>query len=167
MEGKTCCVTGHRDLPQKEIGRVKAALRREIDCAVADGFTRFMSGFADGVDLYFAEFVLEKKKTNPALELIAVIPYQKRLDNLMEKGRTYEMLESLSFLTAMHPQEAVTPGRMRCIGQISKVDPGRVHGGPTRRSHFNKDLWQRKKQRTSSWIYGKKRRGGEEACRKK
>ena len=54
MEGKTCCVTGHRDLPQKEIGRVKAALRREIDSAVADGFTRFMSGFADGVDQYFA-----------------------------------------------------------------------------------------------------------------
>ena len=48
--------------PQKEIGRVKAALRREIDSAVADGFTRFMSGFADGVDQYFAEIVLEKKK---------------------------------------------------------------------------------------------------------
>ena len=40
MKGKTCCVTGHRDLPQKEINHVKAALRREIDCAVADGFTR-------------------------------------------------------------------------------------------------------------------------------
>ena len=50
MEGKTCCVTGHRDLPQKEINHVKTALRREIDSAVADGFTRFMSGFADGVD---------------------------------------------------------------------------------------------------------------------
>ena len=25
MEGKTCCVTGHRDLPQKEINHVKAA----------------------------------------------------------------------------------------------------------------------------------------------
>ncbi|KAI4442410.1 hypothetical protein C824_004921 [Schaedlerella arabinosiphila] len=62
MEGKTCCVTGHRNLPQKEIGRVKAALRREIDSAVADGFTRFMSGFADGVDQYFAEIVLEKKR---------------------------------------------------------------------------------------------------------
>ena len=83
MEGKTCCVTGHRDLPQKEINHVKTALRREIDSAVADGFTRFMSGFADGVDQYFAEIVLEKKKTNPALELIAVIPYQKRLDSLM------------------------------------------------------------------------------------
>ena len=30
MEGKTCCVTGHRDLPQKEINHVKTALRREI-----------------------------------------------------------------------------------------------------------------------------------------
>ena len=62
MEGKTCCVTGHRNLPQKEINHVKAALRREINSAVADGFTRFMSGFADGVDQYFAEIVLEKKK---------------------------------------------------------------------------------------------------------
>ena len=61
MEGKTCCVTGHRDLPQKEINHVKTALRREIDSAVADGFTRFMSGFADGVDQYFAKIVLEKK----------------------------------------------------------------------------------------------------------
>ena len=61
MEGKTCCVTGHRDLPQKEINYVKTALRREIDSAVADGFTRFMSGFADGVDQYFAKIVLEKK----------------------------------------------------------------------------------------------------------
>lgn len=94
MEGKTCCVTGHRDLPQKEINHVKTALRREIDSAVADGFTRFMSGFADGVDQYFAEIVLEKKKTNPALELIAVIPYQKRLDSLMAKGRTYVLPSS-------------------------------------------------------------------------
>ena len=94
MEGKTCCVTGHRDIPQKEINKVKAALRREVDLAVKEGFTRFMSGFAEGVDQYFAEIVLEKKKKNPALELIAVIPYQKRLDNLMEKRRTYEMLEA-------------------------------------------------------------------------
>ena len=104
MEGKTCCVTGHRDLPQKEINHVKAALRREIDSAVADGFIRFMSGFADGVDQYFAEIVLEKKKTNPALELIAVIPYQKRLDSLMEKSRTYEMLEACADVVVMQEE---------------------------------------------------------------
>ena len=54
MQKKTCCVTGHRDLPQKEINRVKAALRKEVEKAVTDGFTCFMSGFAEGVDQYFA-----------------------------------------------------------------------------------------------------------------
>ncbi len=29
MIEKTCCVTGHRDIPQKEINHVRAALRRE------------------------------------------------------------------------------------------------------------------------------------------
>lgn len=100
MEGKTCCVTGHRDIPQKEINKVKAALRREVDLAVKEGFTRFMSGFAEGVDQYFAEIVLEKKKKNPALELIAVIPYQKRLDNLMEKRRTYECWRHVRMLSS-------------------------------------------------------------------
>ena len=64
MKGKTCCVTGHRDLPQNEINKIKAALEHEIDAAVTDGFTCFMSGFADGVDQYFAELVLERKQTN-------------------------------------------------------------------------------------------------------
>ena len=71
MKGKTCCVTGHRDLPQNEINKIKTALAHEIDAAVTDGFTCFMSGFADGVDQYFAELVLERKQTTPALELIA------------------------------------------------------------------------------------------------
>ena len=71
MKGKTCCVTGHRDLPQNEINKIKTALAHEIDAAVTDGFTCFMSGFADGVDQYFVELVLERKQTTPALELIA------------------------------------------------------------------------------------------------
>ena len=29
MKGKTCCVTGHRDLPQNEINKVKAALEQQ------------------------------------------------------------------------------------------------------------------------------------------
>ena len=96
MQKKTCCVTGHRDLPQKEINRIKAALRKAIEKAVADGFTCFMSGFAEGVDQYFAEIVLEMQKSNPALELVAVIPYQKRLDNLRQKKWTRERASCLS-----------------------------------------------------------------------
>ena len=77
------------DVPQKEINHIKTELQREVEKAVSDGFICFMSGFAEGVDQYFAEIVLEMKKANPALDLVAVIPYRKRLDNLMENGRTY------------------------------------------------------------------------------
>ena len=132
MEGKTCCVTGHRDIPQKEINKVNAALRREVDLAVKEGFTRFMSGFAEGVDQYFAEIVLEKKKKNPALEL----------NNLMEKRRTYEMLEACADVVVMqekyHP--SVYSHRNRYMAEHSDrviaVYDGREKGGTVRTIRF-------------------------------
>ena len=96
MKGKTCCVTGHRDLPQNEINKIKAALEHEIDAAVTDGFTCFMSGFADGVDQYFAELVLERKQTTPALELIAVIPYRKHQSQDVYKRQAIPPFNTLS-----------------------------------------------------------------------
>ena len=142
MRKKTCCVTGHRDLPQKEINYVKAALGREVDRAVADGYTCFMSGFGEGVDQYFAEIVLEKKKENPALELIAVIPYRKRLDSLNEKGRTHEMLEACAEVVVVqeeyHP--SVYSRRSRYMAELSDrviaVYDGREKGGTVRTIRF-------------------------------
>lgn len=64
MRKRTCCVTGHRDLPQREINYVKAVLWYEIECAVSDDYTCFMSGFGEGVVQYFVEIVLEKRKDN-------------------------------------------------------------------------------------------------------
>lgn len=53
-ETKTCCVTGHRDIPAEKKGLVEEALRREVAAAIEDGYTRFISGFAEGADLMFA-----------------------------------------------------------------------------------------------------------------
>ena len=135
MQKKTCCVTGHRDLPQKEINRIKAALRKEIEKAVADGFTCFMSGFAEGVDQYFAEIVLEMRKSNPALELVAVIPYQKRLDNLRQKKWTYDMLEACADVVVIREeyQPSVYSHRNRYMvehsDRVIAVYDGREKGG--------------------------------------
>lgn len=135
MQKKTCCVTGHRNLPQKEINRVKAALRKEIEKAVADGFTRFMSGFAEGVDQYFAEIVLEMRKSNPALELVTVIPYQKQLDNLREKKQAYEMLEACADVVVIREeyQPSVYSHRNRYMvehsDRVIAVYDGREKGG--------------------------------------
>ena len=135
MQTKTCCVTGHRDLPQKEINRVKAAVRKEIERAIADGFTCFMSGFAEGVDQYFAEIVLEMRRLNPALELVAVIPYQKRLDNLQKKKRTYKMLETCADIIVIREeyQPSVYSHRNRYMvehsDRVIAVYDGREKGG--------------------------------------
>ena len=142
MRKKTCCVTGHRNLPQREINYVKAALRREIDRAAADGYTCFISGFGEGVEQYFAEIVLEKKKENPALELIAVIPYRKRLDSLNENGRTYKMLEACSEVVVVqeeyHP--SVYSRRSRYMAERSDrviaVYDGQKKGGTVRMIRF-------------------------------
>lgn len=142
MEGKTCCVTGHRNLPQNEINKLKTALRREIDLAIADGYTRFMSGFSDGVDQYFSETVLERKKARPELELVAVIAYQKRLDRLKEKGKTYELLKTCADVVVMqeeyHP--SVYSKRNRYMvehsDRVIAVYDGREKGGTVRAIRF-------------------------------
>lgn len=78
-ETKTCCVTGHRDIPAEKMDFVKEALQREVAAAIEDGYTRFISGFAAGVDLVFAAVIAEAKKKNNGLFLEAAIPYAGRL----------------------------------------------------------------------------------------
>ena len=41
---------------------MEEALRKEVLAAIAAGYTRFISGFADGVDLTFAAIVAAEKK---------------------------------------------------------------------------------------------------------
>ena len=79
MDSKTCCVTGHRNIPANKINHVTYELHREIQAAIEDGYTRFISGFADGTDLLFAAIIAEEKQRNPALTLEAAIPYRGRM----------------------------------------------------------------------------------------
>ena len=93
MIEKTCCVTGHRVIPSEQVGHIKKSLEQEVDRAISEGFTCFISGFADGVDLLFTEIVAEKTAKNPALKLIAAIPYQRRLDTLKKSKRTRALID--------------------------------------------------------------------------
>ena len=78
MEQKICGVTGHREIPAEYMEQAEQDLRREIEKAIADGYTYFISGFADGADQLFVRIILEKAKENPALHLEAAIPYRNR-----------------------------------------------------------------------------------------
>ena len=79
MENKRlhrCCFTGHR--PQKlsyDENGIKTLLNTAIDKAIKMGYTTFITGMAMGVDIWAAEIVLEKRKTNGDLHLICAIPH--------------------------------------------------------------------------------------------
>ena len=67
-----CCFTGHR--PEKldeSPEEVQAWLEAQIDRAVADGYTTFISGCAMGVDIWAGQIVIMKKTDHPDLHLIA------------------------------------------------------------------------------------------------
>ena len=75
MAEKTCCVTGHRIISAARISYVEQELRREVQTAIDDGYTRFISGFAEGTDLLFVAIVAEEMEHRPELFLEAAIPY--------------------------------------------------------------------------------------------
>jgi len=68
---------------------VRAGLRHEIDRAAAEGYTRFLSGFAQGADLLFAGIVAELKRENTAIRLGALLPYRNRL---LSQEQTFQKL---------------------------------------------------------------------------
>ena len=142
MEGKTCCVTGHRDIPADETAHVKEALRREIEKAVNDGFTVFLSGFADGVDQYFAEIVLELQNKNLNLKLIAALPYRKRVDSLCQNEHTKALLDACAEVMVIREEyrPSVYSRRNRYMvehsDRVIAVYDGREKGGTVKTIRF-------------------------------
>ncbi|MBR0302267.1 MAG: DUF1273 family protein, partial [Clostridia bacterium] len=73
---KTCCFSGHR--PHKlgcPENVVKELLRTQIQKAISDGCSTFITGMAPGVDLWAGEIVIEEKKASSDIKLICAIPY--------------------------------------------------------------------------------------------
>lgn len=133
MGEKTCCVTGHRDIPKNQVDYIKNELQREVLSAIDDGYTRFLSGFADGIDLMFAAIVAKEKTRHPELILEAAIPYARRLKN---QDRQFQLL--LGACNSIRVEcETYTPScymqRNRYMVDQSQrviaVYDGRDHGG--------------------------------------
>ena len=77
-----CAFTGHRpkSFPwgynESALGCIllKEVLTAQISALAEQGVTDFLSGMAQGVDLWCAQIVLDLRKTNPALKLHANLP---------------------------------------------------------------------------------------------
>ena len=101
-----CCFTGHR--PQKinlSEEEIKILLEKAIDNAIANGYVTFITGMASGSDIWAAEIVLERKKSNNNLHLICAVPYYG-----FEKNRTITLhLTSTGAATPGHRKSSPLP----------------------------------------------------------
>ena len=72
-----CCFTGHR--PEK-LNRSEVEIKKDLETAILqainDGFVTFITGMARGVDIWAGEIILQLRKQNPNLHLIAASPYE-------------------------------------------------------------------------------------------
>ena len=96
-----CCFTGHR--PQKlnyTEEEIKVLLEKAIDKAIEKGYVTFITGMAMGVDIWAAEIVLQKRKSNKNIHLICAIPhpgFEKRR-NETEKNRFNKIVSNADFV---------------------------------------------------------------------
>ncbi|HBT63057.1 MAG TPA: DUF1273 domain-containing protein [Ruminococcaceae bacterium] len=82
MRHETCCFTGHRPnkLPSgwlqddTECAPLRRALRTAIVQAADNGYRRFISGMAQGIDTWAAEEVLDLQSHGRDVHLIAALP---------------------------------------------------------------------------------------------
>ena len=73
---KRCCFTGHRPGKLKQDEQtVKRLLAASINQAVTRGYTTFITGMAQGTDIWAAEIVLDMRRENPELRLICALPH--------------------------------------------------------------------------------------------
>jgi len=110
MKEKTACFTGKRAslLPWKydetdaRCSRLKQELYDQIESAVNEGYTHFVSGMAQGIDLYACEQVLKLRKKHPYITLEAAIPYKGQADRWSRELRKKYYDEILPNCDAVH-----------------------------------------------------------------
>ena len=85
---RTCCFTGHRpdklpwgfDERDPRCLALKHSMTREIEGLYLRGFRHYISGMAQGCDLYFAEAALALRERHPDLTVEGAIPCPSQAD---------------------------------------------------------------------------------------
>ena len=86
---KTCCFTGHRNLPEKKIEHIIKRLNDETDELIRHGVTDFISGGAFGFDLIAASLIISKKEMGAGIRLIFALPCRNQDENWISDQKLF------------------------------------------------------------------------------
>ncbi len=90
-----------RELNPSKIEPIKEAIRNAILEAISDGYIHFISGSAEGVDLYFTYIVVELKEEHD-LFLETAIPYR---NCIKTKDKEFQRLITKCNAVEIHSEE--------------------------------------------------------------
>lgn len=74
MKRKTCCFTGHRNIPSREYQKIFDKTEKTVENLIRKGYLYFGVGGALGFDTISALVVLKLRKQYPDICLILVLP---------------------------------------------------------------------------------------------
>ena len=103
MEKKTCMFTGHRQIDVGDAMALPRALDLLLEKLIAEGYTDFRCGGAQGFDTIAALKVLEKKKKYPYVNLHLFLPCRDQADEWSERAKAVyraviDMADSTEYL---------------------------------------------------------------------
>ena len=140
MREKTCCFTGHRNIPKGEEAAVRARIREETLRQMERGIDTFLVGGAVGFDMLAAEVLLElREKEGKALRLVSVLPFQGWRDRwgTAEKDREDRILEksdeilisaaAYSKQAYLHRDRRMVDASAVCIAYCNRRDGGTAY----------------------------------------
>jgi len=106
LKEKTCCFTGHRDIPILQLPIIKSKLKKTIIEYIEKGYCYFGAGGAMGFDTLAAQTVLKLKETYPQIKLILVLPCLTQTRGWKETDvKEYERIKSLADKVVYTSQE--------------------------------------------------------------
>ena len=76
MKKRTCCFTGHRELPDEDFLYFANKLLDTIIMLANNGVTHFKNGGALGFDQLAAQAVLHARESNPSITLEIILPHK-------------------------------------------------------------------------------------------
>ena len=106
MREKTCCFTGHRDLPMLKRKAITRRLEKTVISLIQDGIQYFGAGGALGFDTIAAQTVLKLRQRYPHIKLILVLPCLSQTRGWREKDvAVYEAIKDTADKVVYTSQE--------------------------------------------------------------
>lgn len=96
LKDKTCCFTGHRDIPNSILPQLRSQINEVVTALIESGICFFGAGGAIGFDTLAAETVLNLRDKYPHVKLILVLPCPEQADRWSREAMLrYEQIKKV------------------------------------------------------------------------